>query len=132
MRGGTFTASYSGRFSFQDCDPEGQNGDVDFNGKGKASFLFRSRESVSVQTRWVEIHGGGCWWLGGVATLVSRRNPLNTITLNVSGPDPCAVRLRWTVSKGTGKFKNASGKGWVTFTCGSRTYTDSWTGTLNY
>jgi hypothetical protein len=132
-RGGAFSGGYSGTYYDSGCRKNlGETST--FTGTGKASFLFRSSESGSGGAPWTGLHGGACRPWTGAATIMSERNPQNSITLNLEGGHgPCyQQQLSWTVAKGAGKFKNATGSGTLVFTCRNSTYTDSWTGTVNY
>lgn len=134
-RGGSFSASYSGTYYDSGCW-KGAGEYTNFTGMGKASFLFRSSESGSVAAPFHYLRGGVCSPWTGAATIMSKRNTQNSITLNLSGGHgPCYPnsKLNWTVSKGTGRFHHATGSGTVTFMCGDKwAYSDQWSGTLYF
>lgn len=128
--GGAFSATYAGTETNGEFCFENQK--ISFTGKGSASFLRRSTEVGSVQ--WAT--GFNCN-LRGKATLTSILYPGNSILVYLTGTTQiCDLRgsgLFYTVGGGTGRFKRASGGGHITFSCkADGTYTDSWSGSLNF
>jgi len=123
---GGYAGTYSGGFS---CTPGAR---FSFSGSGSASFVHGSTELGSMNVE----PGMSCVNIGTV-TITSKAHPSNTITIGL-GPSgaPCNFRTRiagvsFTVTSGTGKFRNATGSGKVKFTCGSG-YTDKWAGTITF
>jgi hypothetical protein len=122
--GGPFSGSYSGTYSHSSCGFRCTA--TTFSGKGRASFLHGGTESGIVK---VNCAIEGCNGIGS-ATLTSRANPANSITLTLATH---YGTWRWTVSSGTGKFAHATGNGEYTSTAGSgNTYDDQWKGTIGY
>jgi hypothetical protein len=130
--GGPFSAAYSGRYTLVGCGPNFP-GTFKLSGTGTASFLHRSQESAL-------LYGNFCAGWSGGATLTSFKHSNNSISASVHWGGfhrgiPCGANDTWefTVTGGTGKFAAATGSGTVTITCkSSGTYTDTWTGTLQY
>lgn len=130
--GGTFTAAYSGSYAFSDCTGSA-NGHLKFRGNGSAMYLHRSVEVGKITGI---LSGSHCVW-SGKATLTSRRHSKNSVTfsLGLNGDryhNPCNNALGFVVKRGTGKFVTASGYGTVTFSCGNSSYSDAWSGTLDF
>ena len=128
--GGAFSGGYAGTYTGGFSCISGAH--FNFSGSGIASFIHRSTESGSMTVT----SGMSCAY-NGMATLTSTFHPSNTITIGL-GPSgaPCNFRTRivgvpFTVTSGTGKFRNATGSGKVKFTCGSG-YTDKWSGTITF
>jgi len=130
--GGTFSASYHGRFSSSPCSA-GHNGTFSFGGTGYGNFIGSSSETGSL-TR--PFRNGQCrFTFKGPATLKSTLHTRNAITSSLSetGYGPCVIPPTYAVTGGTGKFAHASGSGKVVFTCHlDGTYTDQWSGTLSF
>ena len=132
--GGSFVANYGGTWSGTGCSPPFGDGYYQFNGAGYGSFIGGSTEQAAL----VGNTFNGCTWSGS-ATLKGINFPRNSITVKLrmkrSGIDPChsGGPLKFTVTKGTGKFRLAQGSGTVAFTCkGDGSYTDAWSGTITY
>jgi hypothetical protein len=123
--GGSFSASYSGTFSSRSCGFKCTT--TTYSGKGRASFLLKSDESLTLTTHCVIPPCG----VVGTATLVSRLHTGNSITMSVqASPGLCC---RWSVVSGTGKFAHATGSGqWAVSYGGGNAYTDQWAGTLQF
>jgi hypothetical protein len=136
--GGAFSGAYSGGYSLTLCVSgyRGHEGSFTFKGSGNASFLHGSTESGVMKRG--KINQNLCVGWGGTATLSSSRNPQNQIVMDIFShsatiDSPCGHVFYYSVTGGSGKFANASGSGTVSFTCsGSTSYTDRWSGTLNY
>jgi hypothetical protein len=123
-RGGTFTAAFSGQYSWF--------GQFRFSGSGNASFLRAATEAGNVS----QDCGPNCY-PDGFDTLTSDKNSENGIKVTWTGPyrGNFCEKLNWKVVSGTGKFANATGSGTMTATCSggnSGTYTDVWAGTINF
>lgn len=134
--GGAFSGGYSGSSSRTQCEshgPTGQSGLFIFSGKGKVSFLGRSKESGNLYRLWIGEHYGCAPFWEGAVSLTSSKYPTNTISMHLvnESTNPCQP-YSFTVTGGTGKFANANGSGTVTFTCGINTYADQWSGTLSF
>ena len=133
--GGAFSANASGGYTLV-CRME-SFGDFSFSGNGKASFLHGMQESGKMSNGF---DCNGKW--SGAATLIAERNRNNTVSVNLVGScrvhclSPCQSAVTFTVTGGTGRFAHATGSGTVQFTCtnpyGNGTYTDAWSGTLNF
>ncbi len=131
--GGAFSGAYSGHYTLVCRLSLSQ---FSFSGTGSASFIHASSEQGKLRER-----NGGCQnqpW-SGTATLASFRHPANTISVSLSvnridGRAPCSTfPCNFSVTGGTGKFKNAAGSGTLTITeLGSNTYSDTWSGTVTY
>ena len=127
--GGAFSGSYSGTTSGTACSGS-TRGTFFFNGSGNSSFLDHSKESGLLQaTR-------SCAWSGG-AILQSSSHPKEEIFMELYEdralePSPCDVTFTYSVRGGTGKFASAKGSGSLTFQCSGKTYSDQWSGTLDY
>ena len=128
--GGAFTATYSG------SETNGStcflNRTFRFSGTGSASFLHQSEESGSMVWEFDPFCN-----LTGRATLVSASHPLNSVSVTLqAGAAACGGFLHkttFTVHGGTGRFRHATGGGTIQFNCTSNgSYTDKWSGTLNF
>lgn len=126
LRGGTFTASYTGTFSGSCRGSKG--GAFKFDGTGSATFLHRSVESKMFQM------AKGCRQsLGGTGLLTSKRNPSNSIGVSFSGSLIGCTWARFAVTGGTGEFTHVAGSGTVTTDCKpSGQYSDMWNGTITF
>jgi hypothetical protein len=128
-----FTAGYSGRIS--------QNGDcsnsktLTYQGSGHAKFLRSSSELISLT--WNCGTGG----VTGSATLTSTKHRGDSITASLSTThvtNPCYMKhLSFTITGGSGRFRNATGNGTLAFIEGSSycfyyEYADKWHGTLSF
>ena len=125
--GGAFSASYSGHY-LEYCDHEGCN--WSFHGSGTATFLHRSRE----QFDWTFVLGLSGTTSSYTITLMSSRSQEDRIKVTVNQPPtPCGTNS-YVVTGGHGRFAHARGSGTIITTCDTSgyTYTDAWTGTLNY
>jgi hypothetical protein len=133
--GGPFSATYSGHYTLGNLCPFTK---FQFSGSGLGSFIHSSKEKGFMITG---DQCGSAWQ--GPATLTSSVHPRNSITMSLSlgnfgpGNNPCSPRfdqkVRFTIVSGTGRFANATGSGTIRFTCHSDgTYTDAWSGTLNF
>ena len=126
--GGAFTANYAGTGAMvgSSCSSH-----FDFSGTGSGTFVGKGSESGSMHANMFT----SCHWVGS-ATLVSKRHPANSITVSLSSPlrfGPCDVGAGWVVTSGTGKFIHAAGNGRIKFHCNQNgTYSDVWSGTLNF
>ena len=132
--GGSFVAHYGGTWTGTGCSPPFGDGYYQFSGAGHGSFIGASTEQAIL----VGDTFSGCTW-SGRATLKGKNFPSNSITVKLkmkgSGSNPCQSgnHLKFTVTKGTGKFLLAQGSGTVALTCNEDgTYTDSWSGTITY
>lgn len=140
LSGGALSGGYAGNFSEMGCGLN-SGGSLSFSGSGQATFLGMSSESGHMVAG-----GGACAIWKGSATLTSRFHRANTVTVSTTftnnDQQPCnnprhgpgRFPTYWTVTGGTGKFANATGKGSVTLVCDftKHTYTDTWTGALKY
>jgi len=127
--GGSFSGSYSGTWTGDGSDCTA-HGDFHFSGNGSGLFIHHSTESG------LFLNGDfGCSF-GGSVRLTSKFNPANTITANLApfrGAPPCGNLIGYGITGGTGKFAHASGKGRFKLICNNdKTYTNSWSGTLNF
>ena len=137
LRGGPFTAGFSGTFIGQNCVANKQYGRFTFSGTGSGKFFGNASESGDMRaTPYIKIPP--CPWTGS-ATLVSKSHPNNSITVSLTGAQfanrnwpPCTIPPKWVVIGGSGKFSFASGSGTVAFRCGNGTYTSAWKGTLTF
>jgi len=130
--GGTFSASYAGRFSISACSSG--SGTFTFEGAGSGNFIGSSSETGSMTDK---SRTGSCRLLWkGPAKLTSAMHPLDTIRLSLAERNftPCTIRPAFTVTGGTGKFAHATGSGKVVFTCDAmrHTYSDQWAGTISF
>lgn len=133
LAGGAFSGAYSGTYTLVCRVSLSQ---FSFSGTGHASFIHASSEKGKLRER-----NGGCQnqpW-SGTATLASSFHPANTISVSLSvkridGNFPCSIfPCNFSVTSGTGKFKKATGNGTLTLTkLGSRSYSDTWSGTITY
>jgi len=126
--GGAFTANYSGTYEYGPCGTDCE--ESDFGGHGRASFLGKSTEGVTLT-----LYAGHD--VTGPATLTSTRIPSNSVSFQLTGGQtlPCpgvGGTLSWTVTGGTGKFAQATGSGTMTFKCVPSGYSDEWSGTLSF
>ena len=134
-RGGAFSASYSGTYTFTPCVHGKINGAFGFSGAGSASFLRKSSEMGGLGSSNLTC---GSW--SGSAVLSSTRHPDDTITVSLSGgdlghPPPCSLgHCNFSVTAGTGRFAHATGSGTMHMSLnrGSNTYSDTWSGTLQF
>jgi hypothetical protein len=129
--GSGFTAGYSGTFTRSgDCSATAT---YNYNGSGNARFLHASSERSKLT-----------WFCGtagatGSATLTSSRVRRDSITVSLSSKDfdgPCySFTMSFTVTGGTGRFRNASGSGTIAVTKSSDcsySYSDKWKGKLTF
>lgn len=131
--GGRFRAAYVGSFSRSgDCSGTAM---FAYKGDGNAKFLHSSGEQMKLT-----------WYCGtqnvtGSVTLTRDQVPRDSITASVSSTDfksPCYdFTMSFTVTGGTGRFRNASGGGTIILhrlasQCLSYTYSDKWRGTLTF
>ena len=139
-RGGTFAAGYAGESTLEPCVSgyRGKVGTFTFSGSGSASFLHSSLEQGKMTMN--RLNNGKCIpkWVGN-ATLVSVRHPSNTVALTLQSQEsfktPCQEAVTFSVTGGTGKFRNAEGSGMVRFQCsgyGNIQYADAWSGTITF
>lgn len=133
--GGAFSGAYSGSYTLN-CPIS--TGYFFFNGSGTASFIHASGEKGELKITTCADQNDG--WTG-TATLASHRHPSNTIAVSISGPHgagdlqfPCFDPVcSFSVTGGTGKFKNATGSGMLMMTPGKGSvYSDTWSGTVKY
>ena len=127
--GGPFTGAFSGEETGgSTCS---LNEPFKFSGTGSATFIHASSETGSVVWK-----TGFTCHLTGFATLKSIRHPRNSITFFLQGQTQgCNPRsgLQFRVTSGTGRFAHATGNGILHFLCqSSGSYTDQWTGTLQF
>lgn len=129
--GGTFSVNDSGNYTRSGCAlfP----GHFSFRGSGVGTFIHRNKESGGMSS------GRNSCTMSGSATMVSKGNPSNSITMTiVSNGLPCfraPPTVTFNITGGTGRFARATGSGTVVFHCGfgnSGTYTDVWSGTITF
>lgn len=130
--GGSFTASYSGAYSNNDCRSS-KRSRFEFHGNGTASFLGSGTEQGKI--RLVLFHGF-CQGVSGTSTFANTSGDSVTAAFTTHYSPACGsdVPVDYRVTGGTGKFAHATGSGQVTFTCfGPRhDYVDSSKGTLYF
>lgn len=129
LNGGAFSASYAGKMTSSGyCARGGNNQDLMFKGKGKASFLHGSKEHGTIEV------GYGpsmlCSSYAGSFTLTDSKHPTATVVMSISGNDIDA--LTFTVAGGTGRFAKAKGQGTLSINYSSGVYSDQWSGKLSY
>ena len=66
--------------------------------------------------------------------LASSSQPHDAVTLSLSsdGSPICGQQYAYSVKRGSGQFKGASGSGSVRILCSGSDYSDQWSGTLYY
>jgi hypothetical protein len=125
QRGGAFNASFNGTYTRFGSEYR-------FRGGGTASFPH-----VAAESGYEDLHCAPNCYPEGSDTITSDKNRANSIEVSLSGAYRghfCGT-LNWTVSRGTGKFANATGSGTMSSTCGGSvrgTYTNTWSGTINF
>lgn len=138
--GGVFSANYSGTVKIAVVNND-HHYKFTFDGTGVASFLGPSRETGTLYENCTL----GCDGKG-VLTLRSSKHQKAAIFMNVEWSGPvtyagmCLPNAQYTVNRGKRRFYGATGDGVVTFTCsggsfggsGSYTYSDQWSGTLDF
>lgn len=129
-KGGEFSASYSGKYESVKSRGFGHYTIV-IDGSGTASFLGPSRESGKLD----EHCSMGCF-ANGTLTLRSSRHTNSAIFMFVAfnggwctGPQNTGT---YFVKRGKSRFRGATGNGTVAVTCPGSTYSDQWSGTLNF
>lgn len=127
--GGAFWGAYSGAYK-QGFNKRRAFCFFKFQGIGHALFLGQGTEKGHQTTSNAPCKGQ--WY--GYAILTSAANQGDTITVRLQsgGYSPCTNSPRGKVLRGTGKFAQATGFLYVTFTCSNGTYRDQWSGTLNF
>ena len=134
---GAIVGKYEGTSAYRGCIMPRKDGNFEYAGTGRVSFLGKSSESGQLTRR----HGGEgapCLKWGGVVTVTSSRNSKNAIMARLYGEryaSPCGHKFVYLVTDGTGKFGGAYGRGTVMFRCsssesGSIPYFDRWSGSL--
>lgn len=139
-RGDAFSGSYTGRASGGDGCSDGVSEYLVFQGRGKAAFLHRSRESGTLVTSYGP--SMRCLYSGSV-TLSETKDRNSTVTMTISGS--ASTSLAYAVTAGTGRFAKATGHGVFTITLGGlmrssqrasplccQTYYDEWSGKLKF
>jgi hypothetical protein len=126
-----FFAEYTGRAALTTCSPR-KSGRFFFKGAGRADYLRGGVERGEM----TEQHAGKrCVWHGD-AILRSARHPGDSVTVTLSlndrfgFHDPCVNPVTFTVRSGTGRLRNAKGRGFIAFACGGGLYVDSWNGAI--
>lgn len=131
--GGPFTAKYSGSYTLSSCSSH-SSGHFNFSGSGSGSFIHGSSESGSMTQSPFD-----CVW-SGTATLTSMLHPSNQIVVSlslnhISPNSPCnpmEEHVEFVVRGGTGRFRHATGRGTIAFSCSSGKYTDQWSGSITF
>jgi hypothetical protein len=111
--GGSFTASYAGKFRGLCGFPHVR--DEYFRGTGSGTFIGRSGMKGPLY----------CQGRTGNFIFRSKEHRAETFSVTVNNGS-------YTVTGGTGKFANASGNGTFSISKKGLTFTSSWTGTLNF
>ena len=136
-RGGAFRAAYAGTYTLGTCSAVHHNGSFQFSGTGSASFLYKSSEMGTMYSYYIPT---GCGGWGGSAVLTNTRHPRDSITVSLHGRGsqyayPCTGGQNlcsFSVTGGAGRFAHATGSGTVKMTYNNGTYTDAWSGTLQF
>ena len=134
---GAIVGKYEGTSTYRGCIMPRRDGNFEYVGSGRMSFLRRSSESGQL-TRHHAGKGAPCQKWGGVVTVTSSRDSKNATMARLYGgryASPCGHKFVYLVNDGTGKFGGAYGRGTVMFRCsssesGSIPYFDRWSGSL--
>lgn len=132
--GGTFGARNSGTAQIQSgCGIKSCT--VTLSGTGKASYMGSVKEAATLTGKLTHFPCGSG---SGTVSLTSATTPANSITASVTGQvclksGALQFNTTYTITGGTGAFSKAAGSGTITGSATfSKTYSDTWKGTLTY